>query len=396
MATRKEYLNTIRKRYLEAKNRKEKSVIINEVVNNLQVHRKHAIRTVNHPIKTKRLFNKTRPEVYTYDLKRPLIQIWEVAGYPCSKRLRPQIPELLRKLKQFDEIKLYERQEYLLCRMSTYIIDNFLREARKKTKGKGLSGTKRSPLLKSLIPIRTNFDEIDSPGHIEMDCLLHCGTSVAGRYAETLNMLDIHTHWNELIAFVNKTDVKIIGSLHVARKYFPFDIKSIDFDNGVEFINKKLIGYCQRENIEFTRSRPYRKNDQAYVEGKNFQSIRKLIGYDRIESEEITDILNDIYRNEHRLLTNFFYTTLKLKIKRRVGSKIVKKYYKAKTPYHRLLDSKLITKGKKDELRNIYKGLNPAQLQRDLKLKMDRIEELISVTKINLATPMKKNQKSNI
>jgi len=274
--------------------------------------------------------------------------------------------------------------------MSTFVIDSFLREARIRFKGKGLSGTKKSPLLKSLIPIRTNFDEINSPGHIEMDCLLHCGTSVAGRYAETLNMLDIHTHWNELIAFVNKTDVKVIGSFHIARKYFPFSIKSIDFDNGSEFINKRLVGYCQREDIKFTRSRPYRKNDQAYVEGKNFQSIRKLIGYDRIESEEITAMLNDIYRNEHRLLTNFFYTTMKLKTKKRIGGKVTKKYYEAKTPYQRLLESKLINNEKKNELRELYKKLNPAQLQRDLKLKMNKIKELISVTKINLATPMKK------
>jgi len=389
MATKREYLNILRNKYSATKNRRDKTALINEVASNLKVTRKHAIKALNKPPIRDQFFKRRRPEVYTFDLKKPLTEIWQVAGCPCSKRLKPQIKEMIRKLKQFDEIKLYERQEKLLCKMSTYVIDNFLREARKKFKGKGLSGTKKSPLLKSLIPIRTNFDEIKSPGHLEMDCLLHCGTTVAGRYAETLNLLDIHTHWNELIAFLNKTNVKVIGALHVSRKYFPFDIKSIDFDNGVEFINKKLIGYCQREKIEFTRSRPYRKNDQAYVEGKNFQSIRKVIGYDRIEQQKIVEVINDIYRNEHRLLTNFFYTTLKLKEKERIGSKIVKKYYKAKNPYRRVLESNDVSQEQKMRLKEIYQKLNPAQLQRDINLKLNRMKKLISVSKLNLATPIK-------
>lgn len=389
MATKREYLNILRNKYSATKNRNDKTALIDEVVSNLKVTRKHAIKALNKPPNREKLFKRRRPEVYTFDLKKPLIEIWQVAGCPCSKRLKPQIKEMIRKLKQFDEIKLYERQEKLLCKMSTYVIDNFLREARKKFRGKGLSGTKKSPLLKSLIPKRTNFDEIKSPGHLEMDCLLHCGTTVAGRYAETLNLLDIHTHWNELIAFLNKTNVKVIGALHVSRKYFPFDIKSIDFDNGGEFINRKLTGYCQREKIEFTRSRPYKKNDQAHVEGKNFQSIRKVIGYDRIERQKLVDLINDMYRNEHRLLTNFFYTTLKLKEKKRIGSKITKKHDKAKTSFQRVMESKDVTAEKKKELREIYEGLNPAQLQRDLNVKLNKMRKLISVSKLDLATPSK-------
>src|SRR5690606_7914383 len=129
-----------------------------------------------------------RPEIYGFDLRKPLIEIWEVANKSCSKNLQPQIPELIRKLKQFNEIKLYPRQEELLCKMSTYVIDKLLRSERTKYQGKGISGTKKSPLLKKLIPIRTEFKDLKEPGDLEQDCVLHCGTTLIGNYAETLNI----------------------------------------------------------------------------------------------------------------------------------------------------------------------------------------------------------------
>lgn len=386
MATKREYINTVRIRYEKAKNRQEKSQIINEVVENLKKDRKYVIKIMNGQYYKKRRKYKPRPPTYPYDLKVPLKEIWKASGKPCSKNFKPQIPEMLRKLKQFNEISVTPEQEHLLCKMGTSTIDRFLNYIKYKDQLKGLSGTKRSPLLKTLIPIRTNFDDVDEPGHVEQDCVLHCGMSTAGKYAESLDTLDIDTHWNELYCFLHKTKTKVVGAFHITRKRFPFPILSTDFDNGYEFINKCMYSYCAREGIDFTRSRPYKKNDQAHVEGKNYQSIRRVIGYDRIESQDIVDLINDIYANEFRLLNNFFYTTRKLESKVRKNGKITKRYGKAKTPYRRVLESDKISKETKQQLMKQYEQLNPAQLQRTLHINLQKLKKMISVSESNQAT----------
>ena len=198
--SKKEYLAIIRSRYRNCKTKKEKSAIISEVENNLKVVRKSAIRLLNRKPLVRRRKTRGRKIIYGFDLVAPLKTIWEIAGKPCSKRLKPQIEDLIKKLKEFGELKFYGNQEELLKRISTFTIDKLL-EAEKDISKKeyGLSGTKRSPLLKTLIPVRTNFnkEETKEPGHTEMDCVLHCGESLSGQYAETLNILDISTHWNE-------------------------------------------------------------------------------------------------------------------------------------------------------------------------------------------------------
>lgn len=391
MATKQEYIDTVRLRYIKTQTRKERIIIINEVCANLSKDRKHVIKILNGKYyRKKRRRHITRPETYPYKLNVPLKKIWEVAGKPCSKNLKPQIKELIKKLEQFDEINLYGDDKKLLCKMSTFTIDRLLLLARRKFKGKGISGTKRSPLLKTLIPIRTTFDDIDEPGHVEQDCVLHCGETLAGMYAETLNTLDIETHWNEQTAFLKKTKKKVIAAFHEQRKRFPFRIKSTDFDNGFEFVNWGMYNYCKREGIDFTRSRSYRKNDQAHIEGKNYESIRKVIGYDRIEETHIVDLMNDIYQNEYRLLNNFFYATQKLKTKERINGKIKKKYETAKTPYLRVMESKKIDKNTKLMLAQQYYKLNPAKLQRNLFIKLEALEKMIWVSKTNLATTPRK------
>jgi hypothetical protein len=268
--------------------------------------------------------------------------------------------------------------------MSTFTIDRLLEEERLDKIDKGLSGTKTSPVLKYLIPIRTNFDEVCHPGHIEMDCVLHCGNSLNGIYAETLNLLDIQTHWNEKDIFLKKTKTKVVSAFHMLKQKFPFDVKSVDFDNGFEFVNWSMSTYCDRHGIKYTRSRSYHKNDQAHIEGKNYHSVRKLVGYSRIDRYEIVELIRDIYQNEHRLLTNFFYTTMRLKKKLRVGAKIVKEYDKAKTPYQRVLESNKIPDKVKDQLRKDYRNLNPAKLQRDLETKLKKLANMIKSGNTNI------------
>jgi len=388
--SKKEYLAVIRSRYRSCKTKKEKSTIISEVETNLKIVRKSAIRLLNQKPYVRRKIIRGRKIVYGFDLVKPLKMIWEVAGKPCSKRLKPQITDLIKKLKEFNEIKFYENQEKLLERISTFTIDKLLETERDiSDKEYGLSGTKRSPLLKTLIPVRTYFDdkETKEPGHTEMDCVLHCGESLSGQYAETLNVLDIYSHWNEKKIFLNKTKAKVVGAFHDMRtKQFPFRILSVDFDNGFEFVNWILKGYCNRNSISFTRSRSYHKNDQAHIEGKNYQSVRRVTGYDRITNQKLVEMIDDVYQNEHRLLTNFFYTTLKLKEKKRINGKARKVYEEAKTPYQRIIESDKISQEVKDRLTEEYQRLNPAALQRSLRRKLDEIKDYRLVTLLNLAT----------
>ncbi|MEI6811128.1 MAG: hypothetical protein WCK60_03725 [Candidatus Nomurabacteria bacterium] len=395
----KEYLRTIQTRYKKVITKKEKTLIINEVIEVLKMHRKSTIRALKRrPIRYIRKV-KGKQEIYTQDLIMPLSIIWRVAGKPCSKRLVTQMSELINKLKECNEIKLYGKQEQLLRNMGSSTIDKLLEGERDISKKEyGISGTQTSPLLKSLIPIRVYFtkEEYAEPGHGEMDCVLHCGTSLSGVYAETLNILDISTHWNEKKIFLKKTKRKIIGTFHELLKQFPFLLISIDFDNGFEFVNWDLKHYCESHNIEYTRCRSYHKNDQAHIEGKNYQSIRKVVGYDRIDDAYIITLIDNIYQNELRLLTNFFYTTMKLREKQKTKTgKIIKKYERAKTPYQRVLESDTIPQSTKDGLTAQYQTLNPAKLQRDLSKKLDNVYRLMkqkklgsSVTELYHATPL--------
>lgn len=264
--------------------------------------------------------------------------------------------------------------------MSNFTVNALLKRERKDPDYYGLSGTKTSPLLKTLIPIRTEFNEVHAPGHIEMDCVLHCGESLSGQYAETLNLLDIHTHWNEKSVFLDKTRAKVISTLHLLRKQFPFPLKSVDFDNGFEFVNWRMYNYCTREKLLFTRSRSYHKNDQAHIEGKNFQSIRRLIGYERITNPSVVRLINEVYQTEHRLLTNFFYPTFKLREKKRVGTTVIKRYEIPQTPYQRVLKSTEVSPEEKQRLITIYATLNPLQLQRNLHKKLIRIKQVLGNT----------------
>lgn len=376
LPSKKEYIRAMRERYRVAQKKQEKSQLIDEVVKVLRCHRKDAIRRLNRK-ELKRALPRTRRYRYGIELAKPLKRIWEVAGRPCSQRLRPQMGVLIRQLIKFHELTLYGNQEELLCQMSHWTIDQLLTPERERLREKGISGTRRSPLLKSLIPIRTYFEFNTEIGNLEMDTVLHCGESVAGAYAVTVNMLDIASHWNEKRMIMRKTQGKVVGSLHRARKQFPFPITSVDFDNGDEFVNWYMHGYCKKHQITFTRSRPYQKNDQAHIEGKNFQSVRKVTGYGRITDKHIIELCNDVYENEHRLLTNFFYTTLKLKSKDKKDGKIKKRHEEARTPYQRILQSKEIPGEIKQQLRTQYQSLNPAQLHRSLQKKLIQIQRLL-------------------
>jgi len=264
--------------------------------------------------------------------------------------------------------------------MSAATIDRLLKVDRRRIDLKRRSGTKPGSLLKHQIPVRTfaDWDE-EIPGFLEIDLVAHNGGNPRGEFAQTLDITDIHSAWTETRAVRNKAQVWVFEALMDISRGLPFPIKGIDSDNGSEFINAHLVRYCDEKEISFTRSRPSRKNDNCFVEQKNYSVVRKTIGYARHDTAEELALLNEIYGHLRRY-TNFFQPTMKLTRKIRTGSKVKKVYDQPKTPYQRLMDCPDITQAAKDKLKREYETINPAVLKRTLTRLVDQLFEL-NVTK---------------
>jgi len=376
MQSKKDYLNVLKSKYHQAKWKRTKTEIINEVINNLGYTRKYAISKLNKPKESLgEKQRRKRKKIYTQDLKIPLVTIWKILNKPCAKRLKPVIEDMISILTKHKELELTSEQKRLLCKMGTWTIDNLLR-AEKISKRKGLCGTTPSKyLLNKKIKVRVNFDDIDEPGHLEIDTVHHCGTRLKGNYAVTLNNIDVETLWSEQECFLNCRKKNVIEGFDKIRRRLPFELKSVDFDNGGEFKNYDFVNYCERYKIETTRSRSYKKNDQCYIEGNNYIDVRELIGYLRYGTSKEIEQINNIYRNEHRLLNNFFYPNMKLKVKKRDGAKVTKTYDYARTPYKRILESNISEEEKKQVI-NLYEELNPAELKRNLDRKLRILYQL--------------------
>lgn len=313
-------------------------------------------------LKAKRNYTKT----YGDKVKLVLITIWFILDCICGKRMKPVLGEVIDRLQHHGEIELDEDTHQKLLRISASTIDRLLREERKKLTLKGRSLTKPGTLLKNQIPIRT-FSEWDEgrPGFVEVDLVGHDGGNGRGEFAQTLDVTDICTGWTETQAVRNKAQKWVFEALTDIRRRLPFQLLGIDSDNGGEFINHHLVGYCKEQKLTFTRSRSYRKNDGCYVEQKNYSVVRRAVGYLRYDTEQELKVLNELYPFV-RLHTNFFLPSMKLLQKTRIGSKVFKKHDEPKTPYQRVLDSPQISKEDKEKLKKIYSSLNPAALKRKI------------------------------
>jgi hypothetical protein len=306
-------------------------------------------------------------------MDRALRFIWETCDHICGCRLQPFLPEMITVLERHGELVLPDPVQVLLCQMSDSTIDRHLAPARQQLPRRGLSTTKPGTLLKRDIPLRagTEWDE-QQPGFTEIDLVAHCGDSAAGEFIYTLDVVDVFTGWVECQAISNRGQLATFAALVAIRGRLPFPLRGVDSDNGSEFINQHLYRYCEREKLVFTRSRPYRKNDQAHVEQKNWAVVRRLVGYDRYESAEALAALNALYRLL-RLYTNFFLPVLKLESKTRVDGKLKKKYDTARTPYQRVLESPDVSEEAKAKLRETYQPLNPVRLRKQIDEQMERV-----------------------
>lgn len=376
MNTKHELTLKVLPRYLKA-GRVEKGKILNEYCSNTDYNRKYAIWKLHtYQIQDKESAKKRvrrRERKYGLEVKKALEFIWEACDRICSVRLHPFLPEVLSVLKRFGEIHLSADTEAKLLMVSRATIDRLLQDARKR-EGLRLRGTtKPGKLLKNEIPIRTGEWEEKRPGYGEIDLVVHCGDSAAGHFAYTLNYTDIATAWSEREAVLGRAQPKVHEGLCNIKQRLPFSLRGIDSDNDSSFINDQVLRYCRREKIVFTRSRPYKKNDNAHVEQKNWTTVRKIFGYVRIDTQRQVDLMNSLYYGPLRDYTNFFQPVLKCLEKKKVGSRRVKKYDPARTPYQRVLESEDVSEEIKEKLRQKYIRLNPIVLRKEIQRGLERI-----------------------
>ena len=377
LKSKSELLEAVQPRYLKA-SKAEKQKMLDEFTSVTGYHRKHAIRILKNQVQVQNHLKgktKTYTTIYAGEVVKALEQIWEIYGRICSKRLQPFLPEAIRALERCQEIELSKDTKELLLKISSASMDRCLRPIRIKSPH-GLSTTKPGSLLKNLIPVRT-FTEWDEerPGFMEIDLVAHCGNTTEGQYLNTLTCTDICTGWTDVTALPHRSQEAVSEAIHLMRRRLPFPLLGIDSDNGSEFINDLLYRYCLNEKITFTRSRPYKKNDQAHVEQKNWSVVRHTVGYDRWETEQELALLESIHA-ELRLYINFFQPSFKLIAKERIGNRTIKRYDPAKTPYQRVLERKDISLPAKARLMNLYVQLNPAELRRSIDQKTAKLWKL--------------------
>lgn len=371
---RREYLLAIRERYLKA-NRREKALILNEFCNVCGYDRKYAIKLIN----SNRDGRNKRPgpqSKYDDEVIKHLVDLWNLMDRLCSKNMKAALPLWLPFYKGIDE-----RCRQLLLQISASTIDRSLKPYRRAMR-RGLSSTKPS-LIKNRIPIELLDKEITEPGSVEADTVAHCGPSLLGTFVNSITVTDLYSSWTENRALMGKTSEAVIEGLKSIEKSLPFILTTFASDSGSEFVNHDVHFYLQRRPnpVKPVRRRPYKKNDNAHVEQKNWTHVRELFGYERIETKEILDVMNDIYENYWSPLKNFFTPAMKLKKKTRIGGKLKKEYDEPKTPYQRLLDHPNINPWAKGKMNLQYSKLNPFEIKQELERKLNFFFRLVDIEK---------------
>jgi len=373
--SRRDYLQSIYARYQKAR-RGEKQVILDEFCANCRYHRKHAIRLLNHALPSRPAKPPRRVRGQTYGAKTMSVlkAVWEAADYPWSVRLKALLPEWMPWIRQRFRLKAETEQQ--LLGISARSIDYRLRGEKRKVRRRLYGRTKPGTLLKHQIPLKTDHWDVQEPGFTEIDLVSHSGNSAAGDFCYSLNLTDIHTGWTETQAVLGKGQEAVRAALASIRQALPFALRGIDSDNGSEFINDHLYRYCQAEGIQFTRGRPYKKDDNAHIEQKNWTHVRRLVGYVRYDSVEAREAINDLYRQELRRFQNLFLPSVKLASKKRIGSKLRRRYEAPQTPLQRLEASGKGDPERLAELQRQRTQLDPFELSATIEGKLKRIYAL--------------------
>src|SRR5712691_3556754 len=350
--------------------------MLNEFCLNTGYHRKYAIRLLNGPPPGKQPERRPRGRRprYGQQVLSILAGIWEAAGYPWSVRLKALLPNWMPWIRP--RYRMSSQMEKQLLRISARQIDRRLKAKKSERKRRIYGRTQPGALLKHHIPVKTDSWYVKAPGFTEIDLVSHSGNSGEGEFAHSLNLTDIHSGWTESRALLGRSQVAVQQALDEIKGVLPFRLLGLDSDNGSEFINWHLKGWCEQKKIQLTRGRPYKKDDNAHVEQKNWTHVRKLLGWERYDSRPAVEAINDLYRQELRLWLNLYLPSVKLVKKVRVGSKVRRVYDAAQTPWERVLASGQAKPEQVAELKKLRQSLDPFQLGKLIDQKLQRIYDL--------------------
>jgi hypothetical protein len=317
------------------------------------------------------MVRKGRRPTYGAKVIASLTAIWEAAGYPCSVRLKAVLPLWLPwAIKRMALTAPVQKQ---LLMISPPTIDRRLKGKRGQLKKRLYGRTKPGTLLKHHIPIKTDNWDVKTPGFTEIDLVSHSGNSASGEFLHSLNVTDIHTTWVESRAVMGKSQIGVLSAMQDIEQALPFKLLGMDSDNGSEFINYHLKTFCDQKGIQLTRGRPYKKDDNAHIEQKNFTHVRKILGYLRYDSLAAQKAINELYQNELRIFQNLFLPSMKLIKKSRIGSKLKRSYDKPQTPLERVLQCPQADPVKIEQLKRLGDQTDPFELAKRIEHKLERI-----------------------
>lgn len=375
------------------KNKKDKTNILNEYCRITGQNRKAVsakIRSGKYILSLRRKRGEERhrrSSPYTSEVTAYLIKLWEIFDRPCGQRLAPMIKIELPRLVSFGELTISNEMIAKLSRVSARTIDSKLKPHKEKERLKRRYQSNQYPLLYEKIPIKLASDQRrDIGASIQADLVEHCGQSTEGQFIATVSLTDIGSGWWEGEPVRSRNGWSVEQALGRAQFRFPFPWQEVHSDNGAEFINQIVWRYTKRAGLGFSRSRPYMKNDNCFVEQKNSTHVRRIVGYRRYDSQAEYDILKTLYRTDLRLYKNFFQPIIPLVAKERIGGHIRRTYGQPKTPYQRILDDSKIKQTVKKQLTAIYQKLNPAELKRNISNLQNRLYRVYELKQKQTAT----------
>jgi len=398
MHSRNQYLKALIGKYLKASKR-AKGELLDEYCRNTGHNRKYVIRKIRRLAFTEPRPRRARKPRYGYDVRGVVAQIWELFDHPCGQRLQPLLVGEVDRLRAMGVLRISDPVAQKVKSMSSATIDRVLRPVKERWGyERKANRPHRANLLYKKIPLKLTDWDTKTVGYVEMDLVCHCGASTGGEYINTLSVMEIASGWWEAEAVMGRGQRRTFEAIAAIRQRSAFEWKGIDCDNDSVFINAHLLRYCTEQGLDFTRSRPNRKNDNAYIEQKNYTHVRKPLGYLRYDTDGELQIINSLYRDELRLFKNFFQPVMKLIQKQRIDGRLKRKYDVPKTPYQRLIESGQLPQDKAQSLRRLYEKLNPAELKNGIDQKLDKLYEIYHDKKKTTITvnPYKKLRPSTV